>query len=125
MTIDSRLTTRTFLRATTAIAALAIASAAAAQAGPTPLGAAAVTATNADPDDAPEIIVTGSALPTTPDQVAVPVSIIGADAIAKGGVNNNVLELVRKQIPSFAGRSNAGNSNANNTNQNTISTRWC
>ena len=66
-----------------------------------------------------DIIVTGSALPTTPDQVTVPVSVIGDEQIQKGGVNNNVLELIRKQIPSFAGRSNAGNSNANNTNQNT------
>ena len=65
------------------------------------------------------IIVTGSALPTTPDQVAVPVSVINADSILKGGVSGNALELVRKQIPSFAGRSNTGNSNANNTNQNT------
>nr|WP_295661966.1 TonB-dependent receptor [Polymorphobacter sp.] len=119
MIIDTRLTARTILRSTTAIAALTFAGAALAQAGPTPVGATTLAPANADPDDGPEIIVTGSALPTTPDQVAVPVSIIGADAIAKGGVNNNVLELVRKQIPSFAGRSNAGNSNANNTNQNT------
>ena len=65
------------------------------------------------------IIVTGSALPTSPDAVVVPVSIIDAEAIAKGGVQNNVLEILRKQLPLFAGRSNAGNSNANNTNQNT------
>jgi len=67
----------------------------------------------------PEIVITGSALPTTPDQVAVPVSLISSDAVEKGGVANNALELVRKQVPSFAGRSNTGNSNANNTNQNT------
>jgi len=30
-----------------------------------------------------------------------------------------VLEVLRKSLPSFAGRSNAGNSNANNNNQNT------
>ncbi len=107
---------RTMLRATTAVLALATASACLAQAGPAPI---AVVAANADPDEATEIIVTGSALPTSPDQVAVPVTVIGADAITKGGINNNVLELVRKQIPSFAGRSNTGNSNANNTNQNT------
>jgi iron complex outermembrane receptor protein len=65
------------------------------------------------------IIITGTALRTSPDQVAVPVSIINSEAIAKGGVANNALELVRKQIPSFAGRSNTGNSNATNTNQNT------
>ena len=69
--------------------------------------------------DEPEIVVTGSALPTSPDQVAVPLTVIGASQIARGGVDNNVLELVRKQVPSFAGRSNTGNSNANNTNQNT------
>ncbi|MDH7974473.1 TonB-dependent receptor [Sphingomonas sp. AR_OL41] len=73
----------------------------------------------AAPATQPDIVVTGSALPTTPDQVAVPVTTIGAEEIKRGGVDNNVLELVRKQIPSFAGRSNTGNSNANNTNQNT------
>lgn len=81
--------------------------------------AATVPQEQGEPDEGKEIVVTGSALPTTPDQVAVPVSIIGEAQIQKGGVDNNVLELVRKQIPSFAGRSNTGNSNANNTNQNT------
>jgi len=66
-----------------------------------------------------EIVITGTALRASPDQVAVPVSVISSESIAKGGVTNNALELVRKQIPSFAGRSNTGNSNASNTNQNT------
>ena len=66
-----------------------------------------------------EIVITGTALRASPDQVAVPVSVISAESIAKGGVTNNALELVRKQVPSFAGRSNTGNSNATNTNQNT------
>ena len=66
-----------------------------------------------------EIIVTGSAIPVSPDAIAVPVTIINADAIANAGVNTNVLDILRKQIPAFAGRSNAGNSNAANTNQNT------
>ncbi len=104
---------KTLLRLTAAIAALALPAAAMAQAKPAAVAAAAAA------DEGQEIIVTGSALPTTPDQVAVPVSVIGAEAIEKGGVNNNILELVRKQIPSFAGRSNTGASNANNTNQNT------
>ncbi|MEA3003923.1 MAG: iron complex outerrane recepter protein [Sphingomonadales bacterium] len=97
---------------------------------PAPEGAAPVVAgattspDSAEPpapggNEAPEIVVTGSSLPTTPDQVAVPVSIINAEAITRGGVGNNALELVRKQVPGFAGRSNTGNSNANNTNQNT------
>ena len=77
------------------------------------------------PDDASQeaentqIIVTGSALPTTPDAVTVPVNVVSAADIAKAGVSTNVLEILRKQIPAFAGRSNTGNSNAANTNQNT------
>ncbi len=66
-----------------------------------------------------EIVVTGSALPTTPDAVAVPVTIVNAEAIARSGVSTNVLDILRKQVPAFAGRSNTGNSNAANTNQNT------
>ena len=66
-----------------------------------------------------EVVVTGSALPTTPDAVAVPVETINAESIAKAGVNSNELEVLRKEIPSFEGRGNAGSSNANNTNQNT------
>ena len=85
-----------------------------------PAAPSAANAAGGDKDSGPaEIIVTGSALPTTPDRVAVPVSVVGAEEIKKGGVSDNALELVRKQIPSFAGRSNTGNSNANNTNQNT------
>ena len=66
-----------------------------------------------------QIVVTGSNLPTAPSEVAVPVSVLDAEAIEKSGVNSNVLELLRKTLPSFVGRSNAGNSNANNNNQNT------
>jgi len=65
------------------------------------------------------IVVTGSNLPTTPDAVAVPVTILGAEQIEQTGITSNVLEILRKAIPSFAGRGNTGNSNANNTNQNT------
>jgi iron complex outermembrane receptor protein len=65
------------------------------------------------------VVVTGSNLPTAPDEVAVPVSVLGADLIDRAGVNSNVLEVLRKSLPSFAGRGNAGNSNANNNNQNT------
>jgi iron complex outermembrane receptor protein len=65
------------------------------------------------------VIVTGSNLPTTPDAVAVPVTSLDADQLQQNGVTANPLEVLRKAIPSFAGRSNAGNSNANNNNQNT------
>ena len=80
---------------------------------------AAPAETSVDADKLETVVITGSALRTKPDAVAVPVTIIDADAIAKGGVSTNVLEILRKQIPAFAGRSNTGNSNAANTNQNT------
>ena len=40
-------------------------------------------------------------------------------AIQKAGVATNVLEILRKQIPAFGGRSSTGNSNATNNNQRT------
>ena len=84
---------------------------------------AAPPAPEKDAQEAPQalttIVVTGSNLPVAPDEVAVPVSILGSDQIENAGVNSNVLEILRKSLPSFAGRSNTGNSNANNNNQNT------
>src|ERR1700760_1248903 len=67
-------------------------------------------------DDAAEldtVTVTGSLLPTAPDAVAVPVIAIDARQLEQNGVVSNPLEILRKAIPSFAGRSNAGTSNAN------------
>src|ERR1700680_1248886 len=63
------------------------------------------------------ITVTGSLLPTTPDQVAVSVITVDSKQLELTGVSTNALEILRKAIPSFAGRSNAGTSNANNDNQ--------
>ena len=65
------------------------------------------------------ITVTGSLLPVTPDQVAVSLSVVDAKELEQNGVTTNPLEILRKAIPSFAGRSNAGTSNANNDNQRT------
>jgi iron complex outermembrane recepter protein len=66
-----------------------------------------------------EIVVTGSSIPTTPDAVAVPVDTLSAAQLEASGVDSNALEILRKEIPAFQGRSNAGTSNANNNNQNT------
>ncbi len=66
-----------------------------------------------------EIVVTGSALRTAPDAIAVPVQTIGLKQLQIVGVNSNALEVLRKSVPAFQGRGNTGNSNANNTNQNT------
>jgi iron complex outermembrane receptor protein len=66
-----------------------------------------------------EITVTGSNLPTTPDQVAVPVVSLSAAQLQASGETTNALDMLRKSIPAFEGRSNTGDSNANNNNQNT------
>ncbi|HEV2139572.1 MAG TPA: TonB-dependent receptor plug domain-containing protein [Candidatus Dormibacteraeota bacterium] len=66
-----------------------------------------------------EIVITGSSIPTTPDTVAVPVDTLSAAQLEASGVDSNALEILRKEIPAFQGRSNAGTSNANNNNQNT------
>jgi len=65
------------------------------------------------------VVVTGSNLPVSPDEVVVPVVTVDSDSLKASGVNSNVLDLLRKVVPSFAGRSNTGTSNANNNNQNT------
>ncbi len=65
------------------------------------------------------VTVTGTALPGSPDEVAVPVVTIDSAQIAQLGVTTNALEILRKAMPAFAGRSNTGTSNANNNNQNT------
>ena len=58
----------------------------------------------ASPPRTPQpIVITGSALPTTPDQVTVPVTIVDSTQIQKAGVSTNVLEILRKQVPSFEG----------------------
>jgi iron complex outermembrane receptor protein len=65
------------------------------------------------------ITVTGSSIPTTPSEATVPVTVLGVKEIEATGITSNALELLRKAVPAFAGRSNTGNSNANNNNQNT------
>ena len=65
------------------------------------------------------VTVTGSLIPTEPNAVAVPVIALDAKQLEQNGVVSNPLEILRKAIPSFAGRSNAGTSNANNDNQRT------
>jgi outer membrane receptor protein involved in Fe transport len=81
--------------------------------------ATAATRAPAIEDVVEEIVVTGSLIPTTSDQVAVPVITLTAADLEKGGDTNNALEMLRKAIPGFEGRSNTGLSNANNNNQNT------
>ena len=65
------------------------------------------------------VVTTGSNIPSAANATAVPVVVLGQQDIAQTGLNSNLLEILRKRIPAFAGRSNAGNSNATNTNQST------
>jgi iron complex outermembrane receptor protein len=64
-------------------------------------------------------VVTGSNLPTAADATDVPVTVVESQDIAATGVNANMLDMLRKRIPAFAGRSSVGASNATNANQNT------
>jgi iron complex outermembrane receptor protein len=64
-----------------------------------------------------QVVVTGTLIPTNPDAVAVPVTSLDANQLAQTGVTANALDMLRKAIPAFAGRSNAGSSNAQNQNQ--------
>jgi iron complex outermembrane receptor protein len=96
-----------------AAAVLGLADAQAQQAGEAAAGSTTTPAPLA------EIVITGSSIPTTPDTVAVPVDTLSAAQLEASGVDSNALEMLRKEIPAFQGRSNAGTSNANNNNQNT------
>lgn len=65
------------------------------------------------------LVVTGSNIPTAADATDVPVTILGPSDIQDTGLNANFLEIMRKSIPAFAGRSDIGTANATNNNQNT------
>ena len=60
-----------------------------------------------------KFVVTGSNIPTAADAVSVPVTIVGQREIGGTGLNANLLEVVRKRLPFFAGNGNLGNTNAN------------
>jgi len=97
------------------LAATLMASTALAWAGASQAAAAAAPADST----VSEVVVTGSYLPTTPDRIAAPVSVIDQHKIENAGVGTTPLEILRKTLPAFQGRGNIGASNANNTNQNT------
>jgi iron complex outermembrane receptor protein len=83
-------------------------------------GANAQTADQGAGEPAPqiqEVVVTGTLIPTNPDSAAVPVTSLDAGQLQQTGITTNALDMLRKAIPAFAGRSNAGASNAQNHNQ--------
>jgi iron complex outermembrane receptor protein len=66
-----------------------------------------------------DLTVTGSSVPTAADALPNRVTIIDSNRIKASGLDSNLLDVLRKLVPSFEGRSNIGNSNARNDNQNT------
>ncbi len=65
-------------------------------------------------------VVTGSNIPTALDAMAVPVTILGPTQIDRIGQQGNLLDVIRKAVPFFAGNANLGNSNANTAGNSTL-----
>lgn len=85
-----------------------------ASAGVAPLAVAQqATASDKDTLNLDKIVVTGSYIPVAADAIAIPVTVIGADEIARTGVTTNALEVLKKAVPQFAGNANIGSENAN------------
>jgi iron complex outermembrane receptor protein len=117
--MEAKYIIRRSLLARTSLFATSIALSWAASAQTQPQVTASSPAGASPPKNEQAIVITGSALPTSPDQVTVPVTIVDSAQIQKAGVATNVLEILRKQVPAFGGRSSTGNSNATNNNQRT------
>lgn len=60
-----------------------------------------------------KFIVTGSNIPTATDAVAVPVTILGRFDLEQTGLDTNLLEILQKRMPIFAGNGNLGVTNSN------------
>ena len=73
---------------------------------------------HAEGEELAEIVVTGSNIAAAGVR-DVPVIILGRQQLEESGVTTNVLDILRKTVPAFAGRSNAGTSNGSNVNQST------
>lgn len=70
-------------------------------------------------DDSPvklnQLVVTGSYIPTAADATAAPVLVLGLKDMESTGVNADLLEMLRKRVPSFIGsRGSLGNSSTDN-----------
>jgi iron complex outermembrane receptor protein len=59
-----------------------------------------------------KFVVTGSYIPYSADAPAVPVTVVGLDAIQATG-ETDLLEVVRKAVPQFVGNANLGAQNSN------------
>lgn len=81
------------------------------------VGAETEATTSRDSEEEPQeletVVVTGSHLPSAGELPANPVTVLGPVEIARSGVNNDLLQVLRKTAPQFSGRRNVGQSNAN------------
>ncbi len=66
------------------------------------------------------LIVTGSNIPTAADAVAVPVTVLGRAELDSTGLDTNLLEVLQKRMPIFAGNANLGATNSNVGGNSTI-----
>ena len=85
-------------------------------AGLSVFAANAAFAQQANPDSAVKLdkfVVTGSFIPVAADAIAIPVTVIGSDEIARTGITTNALEVLKKAVPQFQGNANIGSNNAN------------
>ncbi len=60
-----------------------------------------------------KFVVTGSNIPTAGDALAVPVTILGRPDLEATGLDTNLLEVLQKRMPIFAGNGNLGSTNSN------------
>ncbi|MBM3851808.1 MAG: TonB-dependent receptor [Verrucomicrobia bacterium] len=58
-------------------------------------------------------VVTGSKIPMAVDAAAVPVTILGRQDLEATGLDTNLLEVLQKRMPIFAGNGNLGATNSN------------
>ncbi len=60
-----------------------------------------------------KFVVTGSNIPTAADALAAPVTILGRADLEATGLDTNLLEVLQKRMPIFAGNGNLGVTNSN------------
>ncbi len=60
-----------------------------------------------------KFVVTGSNIPTAIDALAAPVTILGRADLESTGLDSNLLEVLQKRMPIFAGNGNLGATNSN------------
>lgn len=71
------------------------------------------TATTDETVKMEKFVVTGSFIPMAADSIAIPVTVVGPEDIARTGITTNALDVLKKAVPQFQGNANIGANNAN------------